>query len=207
MTEIVPEGHKLLSEVCQAVIDADPAAKAQWEASNKLELECRAILQGPEAPADAHQLASRIEEAEAQREKLKLLADQKVREALRSGQLIPITTDGSQIKNHDWRDYFDSDYVFADGKRVLVLFTNENVSNFIARLFELKSFDDLGPRTQLVVGFLRKNFSDTNFGPVNALKRRLLDELPELNKSLDDKTLRAARQFFEAELKARSGSR
>jgi hypothetical protein len=42
--------------------------------------------------------------------------------------------DGSRIADHDWRDDFDSDYIFLDGKRVLVLFTDENVNLFISLL-------------------------------------------------------------------------
>jgi hypothetical protein len=206
MTEIVPEGHKLLSEVCQAVIDAAPATREQWEASIVIERENSAILKGQEAPADIDPLIVNIAAAQTTREQLKLSADEKVREGIRSGQLTPLTADGSQIKNHDWRDDFLSDYVFANGRRVLVLFTSENVSAFVAQLFKLKTIEDLGPKVRAVVEYLRKNFADTNFGPVKSLKVRITDECPAL-KPLDAKTLKEARDFFEIELKARSGSR
>jgi hypothetical protein len=66
----------------------------------------------------------------------------------------------------------------------------------------MKGFDDLGPKEKLTVKFLQDNYTDKNFGPVNALKKRITDKYPEL-KPLDDKTLKSARNFFEAELESR----
>jgi hypothetical protein len=52
MTVTVPKGHKLLSEVCQAVIDADPATKQLWEEANRARQENNAILKRPDAAVD-----------------------------------------------------------------------------------------------------------------------------------------------------------
>jgi hypothetical protein len=74
---------------------------------------------------------------------------------------------------------------------------------------ESPTLEKLPPKQQTVVRFLRKNCPARNygdFGTVKQLIRMILAERPGL-KTLDEKTFREARAFFENDLSAENGSR
>ncbi len=199
MTRLVPENYRLLSEVRQVVINANPVSKSKWDSAHESELAGRQLLQGGNPP-DIQAAVDMIATAQKCRDELQQKADEEIRAALRSRSLKPLTSAGDRILNHDWRGDFDSDYIVIAGKkeRELVYFDRANVETFISELFNLPTLKKLPTKQRIVVEYLRKNFPSRDYGHLGKLKSKILTECPALDNSLDDNTFRDARKFLDS---------
>jgi hypothetical protein len=211
LTKLVPENYRLFSEVRQYLIDADhPEARAAWDTAINTEKQAREDLrakggsisrhtgQGLIPPLSGTSLEQAINSAMAHRDEIIRHVDEKIRDGLRSGVLVPLTTAGTRIVHADWRGDFDSDYVDIQGKREFVCFDRANVESFISRLFNLPMFEKLTPKQRIVVEYLRKHHPDMNFGHLGRLRHRIIESCPALHGSLDPTTFLEARKFFKS---------
>ena len=197
LTKLVPENYRLISEVRQAIISADPLSQSKWDSAHEFELTGReALRQGN--PADIQPAIDKIASAQKCRDELHQHADEEIRGALRSKSLTPLTSTGDRILDHDWRGDFDSDYIVIAGKRELVYFERPNIESFISELFNLPTLKKLPAKQRIVVEYLRKNFPSRDYGHLGKLKSKILMECPALDNSLDDNTFRGARKFLDS---------
>lgn len=166
---------------------------------------------GTNAEGDLNLAMDRIDEIQRD-------ADIKIRDGLISGALIPLAIDGAQIfeiAEHNWRAeiaaadsndrYVHPGYINFDGERRSIYFDRGEADRFVAGLLNLPTFEDLPPKQQEIVRFLRKHCPTRDYGKFGTNKQMIqaiLIECPPL-KSIDDNTYRKARAFFEAESKGR----
>lgn len=158
----------------------------------------------------------------AQRDKLLREADIKIRDALIARSLTPLAIEDAQIYEiveHDWRReivpaesedwHIHPGRIYFKNRRWPVYFDRAEADRFIAELLDLPTFEKLPSKQQAVVRFFRTHCPTRNYGKFGTntqLTGAILAEYPAL-KTLDGNTLRKAKAFFEAELRAAASSR